>query len=64
MTIDRGASATITRPDVTTGLPERETSPLNILQKVSGQKPCAIKEVLVETTLSGKMQYIRGVYTK
>jgi predicted aspartyl protease len=51
VTIDTGASATVTRRDIVAGLPERELSQPYMLQTASGETIPAMKEAHVELTM-------------
>jgi len=51
VTIDTGASATVARPDIVAGLPERELGQPYVLQTASGETIPAMKEAHVELTL-------------
>jgi hypothetical protein len=45
------ASITVTRPDITTGLPTRKSSWLYVLQMLLVENLPILKEVLIELTL-------------
>jgi predicted aspartyl protease len=51
VTIDTGASATVARPDIVAGLPERELSRPYVLQTASGETKPVAKEARVELTM-------------
>jgi hypothetical protein len=51
VTIDTGASATVARPDIVAGLPERELSRPYVLQMASGETIPVVKEACVELTI-------------
>jgi predicted aspartyl protease len=51
VTIDTGASATVARPDIVAGLPERELSRPYVLQTASGETMPVVKEARVELTI-------------
>jgi predicted aspartyl protease len=51
VTIDTGAPATVTRPDIVAGLPERELSRPYVLQMASGETIPVVKEARVELTI-------------
>jgi predicted aspartyl protease len=51
VTIDTGASATVARPDIVAGLPERELSRPYVLQTASGETIPVVKEARVELTI-------------
>jgi predicted aspartyl protease len=51
VTIDTGASATVARPDIVAGLPERELSRPYVLQTASGETILVVKEAHVELTM-------------
>jgi predicted aspartyl protease len=51
VTIDTGASATVARPDIVAGLPERDLSWPYVLQTASGEMIPFVKEALVELTI-------------
>jgi hypothetical protein len=51
VTINTGASATVARPDIVAGLPERELSQPYVLQTASGETMPVVKETHVELTL-------------
>jgi predicted aspartyl protease len=51
VTIDTGASATVARPDIVAGLPERELSQPYVLQTASGETIPVVKEAHVELTM-------------
>jgi predicted aspartyl protease len=51
VTIDTGASATVARPDIVAGLPERELSRPYVLQTASGETIPVVKEARVELPL-------------
>jgi predicted aspartyl protease len=51
VTIDTGASATVARPDIVAGLPERELSQPYVLQTASGETMPVVKEAHVELTM-------------
>jgi hypothetical protein len=51
MSIDTGASVTITRPDISAGLPEKEIVWLYIMQMLSGETLPILKQVLMELSL-------------
>jgi len=51
VTIDTGASVTITQPDIVAGQPVRKPSRAYILQNASGETIPVLKEALVELTL-------------
>jgi predicted aspartyl protease len=51
VTIDTGASATVSRPDIFAGLPERELSRSYVLQTASGETIPVVKEARVELTI-------------
>jgi hypothetical protein len=51
VTIDTGASATVARPDIVAGLPERELSRPYVLQTASGETIPVVKEAHVELTI-------------
>jgi hypothetical protein len=51
VTIDTGASATVARPDIVAGLPERELSQPYVLQTASGETIPVMKEAHVELTM-------------
>jgi hypothetical protein len=51
VTIDTGASATVARPDIVAGLPERELSRPYVLQTVSGERIPVVKEARAELTI-------------
>jgi predicted aspartyl protease len=51
LTIDTGASATVARPDIVAGLPERELSRPYVLQTASGETIPVVKEAHVELTM-------------
>jgi hypothetical protein len=69
VTIDSGAFVTVTRPNITKGLHERELSGQYILQAVLGETLRALKVALVEmnrtehfTNLGVHRKYHRGVF--
>jgi predicted aspartyl protease len=51
VTIDTGPSATVARPDIVAGLPERELSRPYMLQTASGETIPVVKEARVELTI-------------
>jgi predicted aspartyl protease len=51
VTIDTGASATVARPVIVAGLPERELSQPYMLQTASGDTMPVMKEAHVELTM-------------
>jgi predicted aspartyl protease len=51
VTIDTGASATVARPDIVAGLPERELSRPYVLQTASGETIPIVREAHVELTM-------------
>jgi hypothetical protein len=51
VTIDTEASATVARPDIVAGLPERELSRPYMLQTASGKTIPVVKEARVELTM-------------
>ena len=55
--LDTGASVTIARPDMVTGLPERKPSRAYVLQTASGET-IPVKEALVELTLGRQAKYL------
>jgi hypothetical protein len=50
VTIDTGASATVDRPDIVAGLPERELSRPYVLQTESGETIPVVTEAFVDLT--------------
>jgi predicted aspartyl protease len=61
VTIDTGASATVVRPDIVAGLPERELSQPHVLQTASGEKIPVVKEAHVELTIGAAHSEELGV---
>jgi predicted aspartyl protease len=55
VTIDTGASATVARPDVVAGLPERELSQPHVLQTASGETMPVMREAHVELTMGSAL---------
>jgi hypothetical protein len=51
VTMETGASATVARPDIVAGLPERELSRPYVLQAASGETIPVVKEAHVELTM-------------
>jgi predicted aspartyl protease len=51
VTIDTGASATVARPDIVAGLPERQLNQPYVLQTASGETIPVVKEAHVGLTM-------------
>jgi predicted aspartyl protease len=51
VTVDTGASATVARPDIVAGLPERELSRPYVLKTASGETMPVMKKAHVELTM-------------
>jgi predicted aspartyl protease len=58
VSIDTGASATVARPDIVAGLPERELNRPYVLQTTSGETIPVVKEAHVELTMGRRNIYV------